>query len=659
MKKLLSICLKGFLVLIASMFLMQGVAQAHLYGVSYGVSEVQLNNGVLSVCSLSRLYVIDPNTGLRTGVGDIIGESNSDNVVGYWGVPGIDFHPVTGELYGIGFRCSDPNMENPYLLTLDPCTGYVSNEQCIGIGDLEDTFQRFTDISFKSDGTLYAFYLFDPNVEPTSKGAVATIDLDNGDAEAVGETGNDEIAGGGIAFLYGDPNNGTLWQAESSFPGPLLEAELNELDPDDGDIEDSNDLEFHSPIADGDFPTVNAMDSQPGTGMLYAAISFYPLTKDVGTTPERWICGNYLATVDEGTGDVKVIGCLSGEFGGFGSLYTEIYNIKAIAFAPLPVADAGWDFSVEQSSWDGATVCLDGMGSFDYIACCGDPLLYIWSWLDANTTDYLYGKTPCVVLPLGTHEINLTVDNCNGTDDDTVFVTVEDTIKPIITCLPDIVVEQTSHAGALVDPNDPAVFDLCDPNVTVEGIADPNHPLPYIFPLGTSTITWTATDRAGNTAVCTQNVTVVDRTDPVITSVTTDPTTIPPGMCGSGPLHEVTVQVDATDICDSAPTCKIISVSSNQTGSRYSFFKEPDWFITGANTVLLRGKNDLFSMENRIYTITVECTDDSGNSSTAYTTVEVKYSWSWDPILDPNSWSTDRVRRLPNRDRRLPRRSRR
>jgi len=419
MKKLLSICLKGFLVLIASLFLFQGVARAHLYGVSYGDPNVDYTDTGTPICSLSRLYIIDPNTGLWTGVGDIIGEANSDNVVGYWGVPGIDFHPVTGELYGIGFRCDGTiaaGLSNPFLITINPCTGYVTNEQSIDIGDLEANFLRFTDISFQSDGTLFAFYLFDPN---TNEGAVAKIDLGDGDAEAVGEgTGSIDIDGGGISFLYDDPNNGTLYQAESSMwplvPFVNFEANLNELDPNDGDIKDSDNLEFHSPIADGDYPTIRAMDSQPGTGMLYAAISFNPYTEITGA-PERWVCGNYLATVDEGTGDVKVIGCLFGEFPGV-SVFLQNRNIQAIAFAPLPVADAGWDFSVEQSSWDGATVCLDGSGSKDYIDCCGDPLLYIWSWLDANTTDYLYGKTPCVVLPLGTHEIDLTVDNCNGTD---------------------------------------------------------------------------------------------------------------------------------------------------------------------------------------------------------------------------------------------------
>jgi carbohydrate-binding DOMON domain-containing protein len=39
---------------------------------------------------------------------------------------------------------------------------------------------------------------------------------------------------------------------------------------------------------------------------------------------------------------------------------------------------------------------------------------------------------------------------------------------------------------------------------------------PGAFPIGVTTVTWTVTDNSGNTATCTQNVTVTDNVNPTI-----------------------------------------------------------------------------------------------------------------------------------------------
>ena len=61
----------------------------------------------------------------------------------------------------------------------------------------------------------------------------------------------------------------------------------------------------------------------------------------------------------------------------------------------------------------------------------------------------------------------------------------------------------------VVLPN-PTFGDNC-PGSTVANDA------PAAFPVGTTTVTWTVTDAAGNTAQCTQDVTVVDNENPTIT----------------------------------------------------------------------------------------------------------------------------------------------
>ncbi|GBL36283.1 hypothetical protein EMGBS15_18780 [Filimonas sp.] len=59
----------------------------------------------------------------------------------------------------------------------------------------------------------------------------------------------------------------------------------------------------------------------------------------------------------------------------------------------------------------------------------------------------------------------------------------------------------------------------CSSNFTnsMEGILVTND-APSVYPLGNTTVTWTATDAAGNTATCTQDVTVVDNQVPTLAS---------------------------------------------------------------------------------------------------------------------------------------------
>jgi hypothetical protein len=107
---------------------------------------------------------------------------------------------------------------------------------------------------------------------------------------------------------------------------------------------------------------------------------------------------------------------------------------------------------------------------------------------------------------------------------------------------------------------------------------------------------------------------VIDNTPPVITSISASPNVLSPA---NHKLRLVTVSVSATDACDPHPVSKIISVTDNEND-----IGSDDIQITGNLTVKLRAER-CGTGKGRIYTITVQCKDASGNTSTKTTTVKV------------------------------------
>jgi len=134
--------------------------------------------------------------------------------------------------------------------------------------------------------------------------------------------------------------------------------------------------------------------------------------------------------------------------------------------------------------------------------------------------------------------------------------------------------------------------------------------------IGTCAVTASQAGTANYTAAAdvVRSFQIFDRTAPRITSVTPSVQSIWPP---SGNMVPVSVAIRATDDVDPSPACSIGSVSSNEGTSA-------DWQIAGPSTVNLRAAR-AGSGTGRIYTITVGCTDASGNASTAATTVTVPH----------------------------------
>ncbi|MFM7006570.1 MAG: gliding motility-associated C-terminal domain-containing protein, partial [Flavobacteriales bacterium] len=113
--------------------------------------------------------------------------------------------------------------------------------------------------------------------------------------------------------------------------------------------------------------------------------------------------------------------------------------------------------------------------------------------------------------PLGTTTVTWTVTDGSGhTATATQTVTVVDNTNPTITAPANVTINANSACAAFnVAFGTPVTADNCS-------VASVSNNAPTVFPLGTTTVTWTITDGSGNTATATQTVSVLDTEDPTI-----------------------------------------------------------------------------------------------------------------------------------------------
>lgn len=176
-------------------------------------------------------------------------------------------------------------------------------------------------------------------------------------------------------------------------------------------------------------------------------------------------------------------------------------------------------------------------------------------------------------------------------------------------------------------PTDPG---LCTAEVSVDnGSYDPDggpvtlqQTPPGPYPLGESIVTLRVSDETGLADTCIATVIVEDLEPPIIENVNANPDLL---WSPNHKMVEVVVIADVSDNCDTETVCQITSVSSNEpVNGLGDGDTEPDWVITGDLIVDLRAERS-GAGDGRVYTITVECTDESGNTSTSDVTVTVPH----------------------------------
>jgi len=199
-----------------------------------------------------------------------------------------------------------------------------------------------------------------------------------------------------------------------------------------------------------------------------------------------------------------------GGFSGDGNLHilttADTHTLKVPATNPdnhAPEAFAETlDNFIEARRAGGTIVRFDGSGSSDIDE--GDTLSYQWSDNDLPVSTARIADRK---LAIGLHTIRLVVTDASGISSVPAeqVVRVADSTPPQISGVPSAIGKVTdSDAGDVISFPLPAAYDMVDGNITVAA----SKPSGSVFPLGKTTVTFTARDKAGNISTARMDVTV-------------------------------------------------------------------------------------------------------------------------------------------------------
>jgi subtilisin-like proprotein convertase family protein len=234
------------------------------------------------------------------------------------------------------------------------------------------------------------------------------------------------------------------------------------------------------------------------------------------------------------------------------------------------------------------------------------------TWTPPTATDNCPGvvltsdHTPGDIFPVGTTTVTYTAKDVAGNTSQCSFkITVVDTTPPAIAGCPSDFTVATGPGRLTCDQiavwTPPTATDNC-PGVVLTSDRNPGD----IFPVGTTTVTYTAKDVAGNASQCRFNVNVVDSTPPLISGLSASPSTIWP------PNHKlilVNIPYAASD------NCAVIGTSLSATSNEPDSGSGDIQLIPGDPHHLYLRADRLGTGTGRIYTVKATATDSHGNVS--------------------------------------------
>ena len=285
-----------------------------------------------------------------------------------------------------------------------------------------------------------------------------------------------------------------------------------------------------------------------------------------------------------------------------------------------PEANAGSDIVAVVDLTCAALVELDGQLSEDPD---GDLISsHVWT-IDG---ELVFGPIQILNLTLGYHSVSLVVGDGNlDSEPDEAEILVADGNRPDISCPAEVVAEAESNHLTSVDLGMPLVTNnFC-------GRIGTSNDAPAAFPLGLTNISWNIysidpiyieddDEVVRHEQVCSQDIVVIDTTPPSIKSLSATPSVL---WSPNKSMRQVSVTVDVSDVVDDSPNCELVDIQVNQStpsGRR----RESPYEITGPDSALLLADRD-GSEGDRRYTLRVNCTDFTGNTSSATTDVIVPH----------------------------------
>jgi hypothetical protein len=208
-------------------------------------------------------------------------------------------------------------------------------------------------------------------------------------------------------------------------------------------------------------------------------------------------------------------------------------------------------------------------------------------------------------------------DSVGATDSCSFTVTVNDQENPVISCPANIVTgNDPGQCSALVNPGTATATDNCLVS-SIAGTRSDGIPLNAPYPVGTTTITWKATDSSNNSSTCTQTIVVNDVEAPVITASVANSCLWPPNH----DLLDTGLSLAVTDNCSPLSAITVgVRVTSDErpeieTQGDGNF--SPDAVVTGSsiNQVVQVRAERMGGGDGRVYLLRITATDQYNNTA--------------------------------------------